>query len=110
MNPELSEEEMRKALFGDTEQIAQESAAPVHTSQADRVIVQPTKAPAKNKVTKAFTPRLRVTLRVGNEYEGKTYEVTHEADTLSTLLAEQEATKTARKKFRFVEVVSVESM
>jgi len=110
MNPELTEEEMRKALFGDAEQIAHETTPPVIKPQADRVISQPIKAPAKKKVSKAFTPRLRVTLRVGNEFEGKTYEVSHEADTLSTLLAEQEATKAARKKYRFVEVVSVESM
>ncbi|MEB2517969.1 hypothetical protein SOP85_21400 [Pseudomonas sp. YuFO20] len=56
------------------------------------------------------TPRLRVTLRVGNEFEGKMHEMVHEADTLSSLVAEQEATKTARKKFRFVEVISVKSM
>jgi len=53
---------------------------------------------------------LRVTLRVGNEFEGEMHEMVHEADTLSSLVAEQEATKTARKKFRFVEVVSVKSM
>ena len=46
-------------------------------------------------------------LRVGNEFEGETFEMTHDADTMSTLLAEQEATKAARKKFRYVEVVSV---
>jgi hypothetical protein len=47
---------------------------------------------------------------VGNEFEGKMHEMIYEADTLSSLAAEQEATKTARKKFRFVEVVSVKSM
>lgn len=61
----------------------------------------------KKKVSKGFTPRLKVTLRVGNEFEGETYEIIHEVDTLSTLLAEQEATKAARKKFRYVEVTSV---
>ncbi len=34
----------------------------------------------------------------------------HEADTLSTLFAEQEATKAAKKKFKFVEVISVNAM
>jgi hypothetical protein len=38
------------------------------------------------------------------------HEIVHEADTLSSLVAEQEATKAARKKFRFVEVVSVKTM
>jgi hypothetical protein len=65
---------------------------------------------AKKKIPKAFTPRLLVTLRVSNEFEGRTLEIVHEADTLSTLLAEQEATKAAKKKFRYVEVVSVKSM
>lgn len=51
-----------------------------------------------------------MTLRVSNEFEGKAFEIVHEADTLSTLLAEQEATKIVRKKFRYVEVVSVKSM
>lgn len=64
----------------------------------------------KKKAAKAFTPRLKVTLRVGNEFEGETYALIHEADTLSTLLAEQEATKAARKKYRYVEVVSVKPM
>ncbi len=64
----------------------------------------------KKKVSKAFAPRLKVIFRVSNEFEGKTFEIVHEADTLSTLLAEQEATKAATKKFRYVEVVSVKSM
>ena len=68
------------------------------------------KAAKKEKVSKGFTPRLRVTLRVGNEFEGTMHEIVHEADTLSSLVAEQEATKAARKKFRFVEVVSVKTM
>ena len=110
MNPELTEEEMRLALFGGGEQVTQGSAPPVQKPLSDIVITQSAKAAEKKKVAKAFTPRLRVTLRVGNEFEGKTHEMVHEADTLSTLLAEQEATKAARKKFRFVEVVSIKSM
>ena len=74
----------------------------------DVIIVPPPAVAKKRKVDKAFTPRLKVTLRVGNVFEGETQEVVHEADTLSTLLAEQEAVKAARKKFRYVEVVSVE--
>jgi hypothetical protein len=74
------------------------------------VFVKPAAPTAKKKVSKAFTPRLRVTLRVGNEFEGNTFELIHEADTLSKLLAEQEAVKAARKKFRYVEVVSIKSM
>ena len=37
-------------------------------------------------------------------------ELIHEADTLSSLLAEQDAVRAARKKYKYVEVVSVRSM
>ena len=110
MNTELTEEEMRRALFGETEFPAPAINSHVQNTVPDVVIVQPVKITKKKKVSKAFTPRLRVTLRVGNEFEGKMHEMVHEADTLSSLVAEQEATKTARKKFRFVEVISVKSM
>lgn len=80
----LTEEEMRRALFGGM--------------CSDR----PTKGEPK-----AARARLRVTLRVGNEYEGKMFDYVHDADTLSTLLAEQQATQAARKKYRFIELVSV---
>lgn len=83
------EEEMRQALFG--------NAGP--KPQIDR--------PMAKIARKAVRSRLRVTLRVGNEYEGKMFEFVHDVDTLSTLLAEQQATKAARKKYRFVELVSV---
>lgn len=74
-------------------------------------VLKPVAAPvAKKKVAKAFTPRLKVTLRVGNEFEGKMHELIHEADTLSSLLAEQEAVRAARKKYKYVEVESVKSM
>jgi hypothetical protein len=109
MNTELTEEEMRRALFGKAE-----PPVPVPTMHQqdivpEAVVAEPIKA-AKKKVSKGFTPRLKVTLRVSNEFEGKAFEIVHEADTLSTLLAEQEATKAARKKFRYVEVISVQSM
>jgi hypothetical protein len=110
MNPELTEEEMRRALFGNAEVSAPIIPAVAKESVLEVVIVPPAKPIEKKKVAKAFTPRLKVTLRVGNEFEGETCELIHEADTLSTLLAEQEAVKAARKKFRYVEVVSIKSM
>jgi hypothetical protein len=110
MNPELTEEEMRQALFGNAEVSAPIIPAVAKESVSEVVIMPPAKPVAKKKVAKAFTPRLRVTLRVGNVFEGETQDITHEADTLSTLLAEQEAVKTARKKFRYVEVASIKSM
>lgn len=112
MTPHLTEEEMRQALFGTGVPAAQVDT-PVAPQPAVQTVPAQPPAPAslaKRKVAKAFTPRMRVTLRVGNEFEGETRELIHEADTLSTLLAEQEATKAARKKFRYVEVVSVKSM
>lgn len=111
MSADLTEEEMRRALFGTAQPEHQLRAAPVQKPVPDVVFTKPVVAPAaKKKMAKAFTPRLKVTLRVGNEFEGKMYELIHEADTLSSLLAEQEAVKTARKKYRYVEVVSVKSM
>lgn len=110
MAPDLTEEEMRLALFGNTEPAPQITAAPIPQPVPEVVFVKPAAPAANKKAVKAFTPRLRVTLRVGNEFEGKTFELIHEADTLSKLLAEQEAVKAARKKFRYVEVVSIKSM
>jgi hypothetical protein len=111
MNADLTEEEMRRALFGEAQQEVQVSAPPVQEPAPEVVFTKPIATPAaKKKTAKAFTPRLRVTLRVGNEFEGKMIELVHDADTLSSLLAEQEAVKEARKKYKYVEVVSVKSM
>jgi hypothetical protein len=109
MNKELTEEEMRQALFGNS-QISARVSPPALTEVEADIIATPISRVATKKPSKTFTPRLLVTLRVSNEFEGKTYEFLHEADTLSTLLAEQEATKAARRKYRYVEVVSVKSM
>ena len=109
MNEEWTEEEMRQALFGNARISVPVSTALVEEIQAD-VAAVPVSKMEKKKVPKIFNPRILVTLRVSNEFEGRTLEIVHEADTLSTLLAEQEATKAARKKFRYVEVVSVKSM
>ena len=110
MNSELTEEEMRRALFGTDEPEVQVSAPPVQEPASEVVPIKPAAPQVKKKVAKAFTPRLRVTLRVGNEFEGKMHELIHEADTLSSLLAEQEAVRAAKKKYKYVEVVSVKSM
>lgn len=110
MNPELTEEEMRRALFGSPKLAEQIIFTPVEVPKPDIAPAQPVNLHQKKKVATAFTPRLKVTLRVGNEFEGKTYEMIHEADTLSTLMAEQEAVRVAKKKYRYVEVVSVKSM
>ncbi|KPB36965.1 Uncharacterized protein AC516_4026 [Pseudomonas amygdali pv. sesami] len=49
-----------------------------------------------------------MTLRVGNEFEGATGLFRHTADTLSKLQAELDAFKEARKKYKYIELVSVE--
>ena len=109
MNTEMIEEEMRRALFGPSQApVPQVTITEPAAHVPDAVIVTP--IATKKKVGKAFTPRLRVTLQVGNVFEGDTQLYVHEADTLSTLLAEQDAVKAARKKYRYVEVVSVKSM
>lgn len=110
MNTELTEEEMRRALFGESEFPEPVINSHVQNPAPDVVIVQPVKEAKKSKASKNFRPKLRVTLRVGNDFEGKMNEIVHDADTLSFLLAEQESTKKARKKFRYVEVVSVKSI
>ncbi|KPB49632.1 Uncharacterized protein ALO57_01318 [Pseudomonas coronafaciens pv. oryzae] len=110
MSTELTEDEMRRALFGEIEPAERPITQPEPVILPKVVTTDPVKPTKKKTVAKAFTPRLRVTMRVGNEFEGKMHELIHEADTLSSLLAEQEATKAARKKFRYVEVLSVMSM
>lgn len=110
MNSEFTEEEMRLALFGEPEVSAPVTAVEAKEPSPEIVTEPPQKPVSVKKSAKAFTPRLKVTLRVGNVFEGATQQITHEADTLSTLLAEQEATKLARKKYRYVEVVSVKPM
>lgn len=109
MNTEITEEDMRRALFGQAEPTAPAPKSNQQDIVPEGVVEQPIEA-VKKKVSKGFTARLKVTLRVSSEFEGKVFEIVHEADTLSTLLAEQEAIKVARTKFRYVEVVSVQSM
>ncbi|KRP53883.1 MULTISPECIES: hypothetical protein [Pseudomonas] len=111
MSADLTEEEMRRALFGEVPPEVQISAPPVLESVPKVVFTKPVVAPAaKKKAAKSFTPRLRVTLRVGNEFEGEVHELIHEADILSSLLAEHDAVKAARKKYKYVDVVSVKPM
>lgn len=110
MTSDLSEDEMRMALFGNAEPASLVATPSVPETTVELVYEIPKTSTLKKKVAKAFTPRLQVTLMVGNEYEGEMFELIHQADTLSKLLAEQQAVKDARKKFRYVEVVEVKSM
>ncbi len=101
----MTEEDMRLALFGPAPPVNEQPTAPLTQLRA---IGDAAPADGKRKAAKPFAPKLRVTLRVGNEFEGITELFTHDADTLSTLQAELDATKIARKKYRFIEVVSVD--
>jgi hypothetical protein len=105
MCPDLTEEEMRRALFGS----AGVASSLVPTEEKNEVLVPNPAAPksAKSKVSTSGSPKVVVILRVGNEFEGRTELFVHEARTLSTLQAELDATKAARKKFKYVELVSV---
>ncbi|WP_323160449.1 hypothetical protein [Pseudomonas fluorescens] len=109
MTSDLSEEVTRRALFGVAERATLVTPSLVPEATAELVFEKPKASLQTKKVEKAFIPRLQVTLMVGNEYEGKMFELIHQADTLSKLLAEQQAVKAARKKFRYVEVVEVKS-
>lgn len=100
----MTEEEIRRALFGSAGPVEQSTVPQI---QPHAIVVAPSTVASKRKEAKPFAPKLQVTLRVGNEFEGKTELFTYEADTLSTLQAELDATKMARKKYRFIEVVSV---
>lgn len=71
MTTDLTEEEMPRALFGEPEPPASVIDKTVQDTAPEIVIAEPTKVAKKKKLSKTFTPRLRVTLRVGNEFEGK---------------------------------------
>lgn len=103
MSNTLTEEEMRRALFG-----ASDPAQPITEPKA---ILQPPVArplAPKKASSRPTSPKLRVTLHVTREFEGEGEVFTYDASTLSTLVAEQEAKNAAKKKkFRYYEVVSI---
>lgn len=103
MATELSEEEMRHALFGSPKQSESDLNAPAPVSSPT-----PQDKPVRRVFSKPLSPRLRVTLRVTREFEGEAEVFVHDANTLSTLVAEQAAKNEAKKqKFRYFDVVSI---
>ena len=103
MSKDLTEEEMRQALFG--------SSQNSHPSQSEKPapVVTPTAKPVQKAKASAkpHSPKLRVTLHVSREFEGEIDVFVHDANTLSTFVAEQEAKNEAkRKKYKYFEVVS----
>lgn len=101
MSETLSEEEMRQALFGTAAQPRNESAdAQIH--------IKPILSPAPSASSKSLSSRLRVTMRVTKVYDGPEEMFIHDANTISTLMAEAEAKALAKKKkYRYFHVESV---
>lgn len=113
MSLDLTEEEMRRALFGAVDPKPCPAVAEhrfVQTANELSLSAGPAskpEAPRKAK-SKSPSPKLRVTLHVTKEYEGQLEVFVHEASTLSTILAEQEARKAAQKKrFKYFNLISI---
>lgn len=93
MSDALTEEEMRAALFGPATVSPAEVPAPQKPVEARPALAPNPQAGVRRAeprpVAKAVRPRgrLRVTLHVTKDFEGAVKVFTHDADTLSTLLA-----------------------
>lgn len=104
---DLSEDEMRKALFGAAEEQALPRPKPPSTDPTPPSA--PIPPPRVKKSSGYHSTRLRVTLHVSREYEGDINVFVHDSTSLSSLIAEQEAKAGARKKkYKYLEVVSIE--
>lgn len=113
MSTGLTEDDMRRALGLDVPSPA--TPAPVEPEPKQEPVPTPAPAPVAKKEppaprpkAKRLSPALVVTLRVTKEFEGDETLFVHEAKTLSTFDAEQEARKAAAKeKYKYFEVVSI---
>ncbi len=118
MSTGLTEDDMRRALGLDVPSSA--PATPAEPEPAFEPAPEPVAepepapepvvkaAPAPKPKTKRLSPALVVTLRVTKVFEGEETLFVHEAKTLSTFDAEQEARKAAAKeKYKYFEVVSI---
>lgn len=94
---------MRHALFG--------ASVPAEPITVEKLITPSPVASLpfpKKGSSRPTSPKLRVTLYVAREFEGERETFTYDANTLSTLVAEQEAKSAAKKKkYRYFEVVSI---
>ncbi|MCK9712296.1 hypothetical protein LT706_12260 [Pseudomonas syringae pv. syringae] len=107
---ELSEEEMRKALFGATADpvIPKQTTVRPETSAAP---VPPAPASSTRRSAGYRSSKLRVTLHVSKVYEGEVDIFIHESSSLSRLVAEQEAKAAAKKqKYKYLELASIEAV
>lgn len=106
---ELSEEEMRKALFGASVDPVTPKTAPVVDTTSPPAAPSPATRTKKN--TGYHTSKLRVTLHVSKVYDGEVEVFFHDSSSLSKLVAEQEAKAAAKKKkYKYLELVSVETI
>lgn len=104
MSENLSEEEMRRALFGTAD------FTPPQVQQGGAAAAQVLKPAEPQKLVspkKAKSPKLRVVMHVSNVYEGDYEVVTYETGTLSKIVAEMDAKKSLKKKYKYVTVVDV---
>ncbi|KFE56192.1 hypothetical protein [Pseudomonas syringae] len=118
MSTGLTEDDMRRALGLDVPSSATPASAepePIFEPAPEKVaepepelVVEVAPAPKPKPKAKRLSPALVVTLRVTKEFEGEETLFVHEAKTLSTFDAEQEARKAAAKeKYKYFEVVSI---
>lgn len=107
---ELSEEEMRKALFGASVKPTVPKAPP--PAVADAVpFAASSPTPRARNLGSYHSLKLRVTLHVSKEYEGDVDVFMHDSSSVSKLVAEQEAKAAAKKKkYKHLEVASIEYM
>jgi hypothetical protein len=105
MSSGLTEDDMRKALGLDATNLSP-TPTPQPTGLASATKAKPERR--SSNTGKARTPKIRVILRVSQEFEGETTLLTHDADTLSRFDAEQEARTRAKvAKYRYFELVSI---
>ncbi|MNC20176.1 hypothetical protein D3C75_681190 [compost metagenome] len=103
MKEQLSEEEMRQALFGSSASQPKPLKVPEPSVASDPQPVSTPRPPLKS-----LSPKLRVTLRVMKQFEGDAEIFTYDANILSTFAAEQLAKAEAKKnKFRYFELISI---
>ncbi|WP_324743251.1 hypothetical protein [Pseudomonas veronii] len=114
MSLKLTEGEMRQALFGGAgtkspSDLPQICATPEPRSEEELQRAEPKAGLSRKPKSKPLSPKLRVTLHVAKVFDGETEVFVHEANTLSTLLAEQEARRAAvKKRFKYFDLVSIE--
>ncbi|MGV8921648.1 MAG: hypothetical protein ACOH2R_28420 [Pseudomonas sp.] len=93
---------MRQALFGTS---IEPDTSISENSVTAIAVAEPR---PKSSSPKRMSPKLRVTLHVTRTFEGDEEVFIHDANTLSTFIAEQEAKNEAKKeKFKYFKVISI---